>query len=362
MRVTFLLPRYGWQASGGFRVVYTYASLLVQRGCSVSVIHPRRLPPGGWPRAAGAVGRARRAAGRVRDVVLRPRIRWAEIDPRVTMRYVPAIADQYVPPADAVIATWWSTAEAALALSPDRGRRFHLIQGHEIWNGAEERVHAAWRAPLHKIFIARWLLELGLELGIAEDATTLIPNAIDTRTFRVAQPPASRARHIAMLYSTEPYKGGPLGIEMLERAKQRVPDLTAALFGVVRAPRSLPEWIEFTRNATPGELAASIYNRAAVYLCASLSEGWHLPPAEAMACGCAVVSSDIGGVRDYAVQGDTAMLYAPGDVAAGAECLVRLLTDDAARLALAERGRDAIARFSWDRSADELLTVLRERS
>jgi L-malate glycosyltransferase len=361
MRVTFLLPRYGWQPSGGFRVVYTYASLLAARGCDVSVLHPRRLPEGGWPRAAGVVGRARRAGGRIRDRFLRPRITWADIDPRVRLLYVPEIADRYVPLGDAVIATWWSTAEAALALGPDRGRRFHLIQGHEVWNGADDRVHAAWRAPLHKIFIARWLLELGLQLGISEDATTLIPNGIDAQTFRLERPIEERAAHVAMLYSSEVYKGGALGIAMLERAKQRVPALTAALFGVVPAPH-LPPWIAYTRGAAPRELVESIYNRAAVYLCASLSEGWHLPPAEAMACGCALVSSDIGGVRDYATHQQTALLYPAGDIPAGADRLVQLLRDDAERIALARRGRDAIAQFSWERSADQLYALLRVRS
>jgi glycosyltransferase involved in cell wall biosynthesis len=32
-----------------------------------------------------------------------------------------------------------------------------------------------------------------------------------------------------------------------------------------------------------------------------------------MACGCAFVGTDSGGVRDYATDGDTALLSAPGD-------------------------------------------------
>src|SRR5690606_28253673 len=91
MRVTFLLPHYGWHASGGFRVVYTYAGLLAERGHEVSVVHPRRLPAGGWQRPRGVLQHARRAATRVRDIVLRPRLGWVEIDPRVRLLYAPAI-------------------------------------------------------------------------------------------------------------------------------------------------------------------------------------------------------------------------------------------------------------------------------
>src|SRR3546814_17749375 len=64
-------------------------------------------------------------------------------------------------------------------------------------------------------------------------------------------------------------------------------------------------------------------------VCSSdLGEGWHLPPAEAMACGCAVVSTDIPGVFDYALEGTTALLAPPGDSATLADRLTELLDED----------------------------------
>lgn len=358
MRLTFLLPRYGWHPSGGYSVVYTYAGLLAGRGHDVSVVHPRRLPAGGWPAPRGVTGRARRVAGLVRETIHRPRLDWFPIDPRVKLLYVPNLSAEHVPDGDAVIATWWSTAEAALELPASKGKRFHLIQGHEVWHGAEERVHAAWRAPLHKIFIAGWLLDLALELGVDPSLTSLIPNAIDLDIFRVQQPIESRARRVAMLYSTQAFKNGPLGLEMIALARSLVPDLTATLFGLDAGPTALPDWATYVRGATGERLAAQVYNNSALYLCASLSEGWHLPPAEAMACGCALVSSDIGGVADYALHGDTALLYPPGDVDAGAQALAALLLDDEVRFGMAKRGGERIAEFSWQRSATMLESLL----
>lgn len=359
MRITFLLPRYGWTPSGGFRVVYTYANLLAERGHDVAVIHPRRLPPGGWPRPSNLGQRLHFAAGRVRDRLLRPRVRWAEPDPRVRMHYVDALTPDRIPDADAVIATWWSTAEAALALPASKGVRFHLIQGYESWNGAEERVQAVWRAPLRKIVIARWLVQRARELGVSESMMTHVPNAINQAVFRLQRPIEARPPHVAMLYSGEPYKGGDLGIEVLRRAREHVPQLTATLFGVRRGPRGLPRWIEYIHRASAQELAR-LFNRSAIYLCPSLTEGWHLPPAEAMACGCALVSSDIGGVRDYAIDGVTALLFPAGDSAAGTDRLVLLLRDEALRRALAVRGGALIGDFSWQRSVARLEAFLEQ--
>ena len=362
MRITFLLPRYGWHASGGYSVVYTYAGMLAARGHEVTVVHPRRLPPGGWPAPRGVLPHMRRLAGRARDALMTPRVEWFAVDPRVRMHHVPSLAAAHVPDADATIATWWSTAEAALALPESKGTRFHLIQGYEVWHGAEERVHAAWRAPLHKIFIARWLRERALELGVPPGDTTLIPNAIDLSVFRVRRPIEDRPARVVMLYSERAFKNGPLALEILRRAKARVPAMRAVLFGFEAAPAQLPPWATYVRNASPARLASDVYNEAAVYLCASLSEGWHLPPAEAMACGCAVVSSDIGGVADYAVHGDTALLYPPGDADAGAEHIVHLLTDASARVAIAARGGERISQFSWERSTSQLESLLVDKS
>src|SRR5919201_3384183 len=229
MRITFLLPRYGWHASGGFIVAYTYASLLAERGHDVTVVHSRRPPPD-YPEPVGLPARLRRWAGAVRDRISRPSHAYACIHPRVVMRYVPALTTPCVPDADAVIATSWSTAEAALALPATRGVRHHLIQGYETWYGASDRVDAVWRSPLYKIFIARWLLARALELGVSERMATVIPNAVST-VFRIHRAISARPRRVAMLYSSAAHKGGSTGLEILRRAHTEVPDLEAIFFG-----------------------------------------------------------------------------------------------------------------------------------
>ena len=98
-----------------------------------------------------------------------------------------------------------------------------------------------------------------------------------------------------------------------------------------------------------------------MYLCPSESEGWHLPPAEAMACGCAVVSTDIAGVHDYAVHGETALLAPVGDVAGLGSHLVTLLTDEEARVRLARAGHERIGTCTIEASLDAFERCLKER-
>ena len=78
---------------------------------------------------------------------------------------------------------------------------------------------------------------------------------------------------------------------------------------------------------TRAELA-EVYRRAAVVLVPSEAEGFGLPVIEALACGAAVVASDIPALREA---GGPAAVYAPvGDVGAWADAVAKVLADPAA--------------------------------
>jgi len=95
--------------------------------------------------------------------------------------------------------------------------------------------------------------------------------------------------------------------------------------------------------------------RAIAYV--SLYEGFGLPPLEAMACGAAVVASNISSIPE--VVGDAALLVDPYDVADIAAALGRTLTDDTLRAGLAARGLRRAQEFSWHRTAELTMRTYR---
>lgn len=363
MRITFVLPCFGTKPIGGIRVVYQYADGLVARGHAVSVVHGAFLEPRQY---LGPLLRSREprilARGVLDIAARRPAgVPWQSVDPRVRMVYAPTLASTHVPDADVVVATSWRTAESVARYPEAKGRKHYLIQHYETWDGPVSRVDATWRSPLHKIVIAEWLYERGLSLGVGAANLSRLPNpGIDPETFRMTRPVEGRAARVAMLWSPAPVKGGADGVAALEAARRAVPDLQAVLFGVTPRPSSLPSWIEYVHNPSRDRLVEDVYNRSSIYVCPSWSEGWHLPPAEAMACGCAVVSTDIDGVRDYAHPGRTALLAPVRDVARLAAHVVRLVTNEEERLALARAGNELISGCTTERSLDAFELCLKE--
>jgi len=96
---------------------------------------------------------------------------------------------------------------------------------------------------------------------------------------------------------------------------------------------------------------AEVYRRATVVLMPSEAEGFGLPVIEALACGTAVVASDIPALREA---GGPAAVYAPvGDVGAWSDAVAKLLTDPAS--APSRAGRLAWAgRFTWTAHAETI--------
>ena len=122
-------------------------------------------------------------------------------------------------------------------------------------------------------------------------------------------------------------------------------DLAGLPAEAVRTPGYLPEH----------DLARVVAGAAALVF-PSWYEGFGLPALEALACGTPVVASDLPALRE--VLGDQAELVPPGDAAALADALARVLEDPGGEPARAAR-RARAAAFTWRACAQATLTAYR---
>jgi glycosyltransferase involved in cell wall biosynthesis len=349
LRIQFITPAYTPLPTGGLRVVFEYADFLADRGHSVTIVAPRSLSP---PAATAITALKSRLWPIKQRLLNRPLIPWHKMHPSVRLALVPDLRDKYLPDADVVVATMWSTATPVANLSPSKGRKFYLIQGHEIWAGPAEQVNATWLLPLRKIVVSRWLEDLGRELGATE--VRHIPNGIDFQTFHATNPPEQRPTHVLSLYHDAALKGVSDALAVLKDYHERFPQIPVSMFGTPQRGDDLPAWITYLRNPAQSVLARDFYNRGAIYLGASLTEGWALPPAEAMACGCGFVGTDIGGFRDYATHNETALLSPPQDRNAMLSNLLAITEDSGLLHRLQQRGTERIREFTWEKAGTAL--------
>ena len=108
----------------------------------------------------------------------------------------------------------------------------------------------------------------------------------------------------------------------------------------------------------PFEALRIFFESAALFVFPSLYEGFGLPPLEAMATGTPVVASNLSSLPE--VLGDAALLVNPENVFEIARAIQEALLDEDLRGELIVKGKAQAARYSWDRTAREVLEVYHE--
>jgi glycosyltransferase involved in cell wall biosynthesis len=326
--------------AGGVRAILTYADRLAGHGHDVTLLVPARG-------ALRAAWRNARRAGPGWMPGLRARVRWVA-------RWSAAA----LPDADALLATAWQSAPVVAAAPARCGAKVYLIQHDEsLYHGDPAAVDATYRLPLTKVVISTWLRDVMRE-RFASDAEVLVTPVDPALFHRVPVTVTTPRPRVLMLHHEYAWKGVADGLEAVARARAHGRRLHLVGFGV-KPPRAPAAYDEFHADPPQAALAA-LYSGCDVYLCPSWDEGLGMPPMEAMACGAALVTYDNGGCRDYARDGETALVARRRDVADLAARLEQALTDEALRARIATAGAALVTTaFDWDRAVERLERLLR---
>lgn len=339
-----MLPGYAKAPVGGYKVVFGYANYLTSLGCEVTIcfLCEDTLRSFNLPESLRRLGS---------EMLTAWYPRWYPLDPRVKKKCIFSIDDESIPEGTDVVATAVQTAASVARLSPARGKKHYLVQDFETWATPEPEVRATYRLGMSNIVVSDWLKKLIWDESSVEP--TLIKNPINGDVF-FPQPDVKRYPHeVACLYNEGEHKGFDDLYQALLLVKREVPDLMVNCFGGPERPAWLPDWFRYTRSANEAQLR-EIYSRSAVYVCATVIEGFGLTLPESMFCGCALASTSFKGVWEYATE-DCAMLSPVHDPVALAANVIALLQDPKGREAIAEAGRrHAMLECSMEKAREAL--------
>jgi len=212
---------------------------------------------------------------------------------------------------------------------------------------------------------------------IPADRITVVPNALDERL--AVPPPDEEIRRTRERYQLDcpfalyvgnikPHKNLERLIEAFHLVRREgFERLKLLIIGdqISKFPRlrravdryKLHKHVRFLGFVGEDTLAA-LYRLATVFVFPSLYEGFGLPPLEAMASGCPVVTSNVSSLPE--VVGDAAVLVDPYSAASIANGIQQVLTDGELRAQLRDRGFARARAFSWEASVRRTIDVYRE--
>ena len=340
LQVTFVLPSRG--RAGAMHATVGMARALQRRGCTTRILCRQEVQRGlrAWLRRLGVVARATLYPGGTD---------WLA-DAGVRVEPFARLSDVGFKPDEVVIAVGsYTVCELAVCDAPVIKVRY--CKG--IPEDDAALLGTAWRVPMRTIAVSPLLVER-LRALTGEQQIDVVPNGIDRAEY-FAVP--GRRDAIGTIYHSAPEKGGDYVIDIMRGLSASVPGVARVVFGAEPRPRLL-ESSTYTR--LPSVAAARrLYSRCKVWLVASRREGQPGPVLEAMACGCAVVSSDNVGSRGIIRDGENGLLVPVGDTSAMVAAIRRVLGNDDLRARLVEAGMTTVSEYSWDRAADRMEQCLR---
>jgi glycosyltransferase involved in cell wall biosynthesis len=328
MKVAYLLA--STEVSGGVQVVLRQAEALARRGHRVAVVSPEAAP----------------------DWFVLSRARFE----RSSFRASRELAD-----ADVRVATFWTTAAAAVAGA--HGPVFHLCQGYEgsfdFYRERWPEIDAAYRLPTRKLAISATVAALlerrgygpAFDVGQAFDARPFFPGPprpVSTPpVVLVVGPAAASVKGLDVAFDGLALLRGRGLPFRLRRISTLGPDDSERQRGLAD---------EFHRGLDPERMPFA-YRASDVFVGPSRpQEGFGLPALEALACGVPVLLSDTAGHRELA--GDAAWYFRDGDPESLAATLPALWSQTA-RAAARSTGPTAAARFDAAGVAERLERAFR---
>lgn len=202
--------------------------------------------------------------------------------------------------------------------------------------------------------------------GAAPESIRTVYNGVDPAAFPPAGPEPDEPT-LSWAGRVDPIKDLETLIRAFSLVSAQLPDARLRLFG--GTPRGGEAYRERC-EALAAELGHAdavtfegrvddikdAYAAGNVVMLSSISEGFPFTLIEAMSCGRATVSTDVGGVREAV--GDTGLVVPPRDPAAMAAAVLRLLGDPGRRRAMGEAARlRVIEQFTLRQTIDTFRSI-----
>jgi glycosyltransferase involved in cell wall biosynthesis len=336
MKITFVLPGVG---GGGPRVIAEYAKGLLDRGHDVRILYPvkrgvREILRGAYLRMRYADGYNNKSGYTMLGKFPGETVAYRILTPELVGRN------------DVVIAIDSDCVMAVGRLPDFCGLKIGHFHGFPLpaLGDEERRVNEAWKLRMPKIVVASRIEREMCRRGIT-DPIYIVHNGVDRSEYYPSVPDEVRSG-VGTVFWDRYSKGPELALCVFERIYKLRPQTRLAMFSGYPRPAGLPKGTQFVRLPSIS-MARDIYSRTAVWFCASRSEGFPGVVLEAMACGCAIVSTNCCGTDDQIDDGVSGFITPVDDAEQMVERIFRLLDEPGLRQRYIAASQAKLAHFTW---------------
>ncbi|OQX78628.1 MAG: hypothetical protein B6D56_08500 [Candidatus Omnitrophica bacterium 4484_70.1] len=361
MKIVFFVRNLGKYFSATTSVLLRHAYYLKKKGYKVDVIVPAdrgdMVKKESFFKKPNFSYKFRKFYNLIRGGKVKLNCEWMEVeDFDVPIIEIPDLSEKNIPKADIIVAgsSWMLDV---LKNYSEEIKKFYLIQSYEL--ETDENIRR-YKLPVKKIAVSTYLKNR-IEKILKDEEIYVVNNGVDVNFFT----PKGRnynipPRRIGMVYYYKaPYRTKAVidGIKAFELVKKEFPFVELVMFGTKR-DKGVPEYAEFYEKPSRKKIA-EIYRSCDIFLSPSREEACQLPPMEAMASGCALVATNVGGVPDYTIPGETALVCSPGEVEKLATNIKYLIENPDFFKKISGKGRKFIENFSWEKVSVKFEKILR---
>lgn len=333
LEITYIMV---WtKVCGGSKIILEYASRLAKKGHKINIVTYDEKPT------------------------------WYLLSDKVNFIRVPnnENIENYIPKSDVVVATSWKCIRKAIESGKGPVAFFeqggsHLFELDKLSKRKKEVVENRIKLVPFIYTVSKYSADKIKEIYGKDSG--IVYNALETSVFYPREKERETKDVSITIVGSEDFKFKNISeiLEVIRELKCKYP---------IRL-----NWITQTKpvvNKEEGKYAivnpkqiviGDILRDTDIYICNSEYESFGLPTLEAMTCGAAVITTDTGGMRDFVIDGENALVINHHDKCDMKEKIERLINNKSLMKRIAENGMKTASRFNWDNTICDMEKYFRE--
>lgn len=333
LEITYIMV---WtKVCGGSKIILEYANRLAQKGHKINIVTYDEYPS------------------------------WYELYDKINFVRVPDNEDieKYIPYSDVVVPTSWKCIRKAIKANKGPVSFFeqggsHLFEIDKLNETKRKVVYDRIQLPAFIYTVSRYSADKLREIYGRD--SSVIYNALENSIFFPRKEQRNGEKISITIVGSEDFKFKNVG-EILEVIRELEQNYLIKLNWITQTEPK--KYIEERKKAiiNPEQnVIGDILRDTDIYICNSEYESFGLPTLEAMTCGAAVITTDTGGMRDFVVDGENALVINHHDKKDMKSKIENLINHRDLMNRIAHNGMVTASKFNWDNTIIQMEKYFRK--